>query len=129
MSVYWIHFIRMSASFRRVSTPPPPYYENVTTISSTTPYNPSALDNEVCQYDVSDDVYILATDADTEFSGGSMRTLLDLCESDQSLGAVCGRTTPVGAAKPVVWYQKFEYAKGRKIRFCPRQERPLYFWV
>ena len=59
-----------------------------------------------------EDVYILATDADTEFSGTSMRTLLDRCEADHSLGAVCGRTVPVGGLKPIVWYQKFEYAKG-----------------
>ncbi|KAK7088556.1 hypothetical protein V1264_022464 [Littorina saxatilis] len=58
-----------------------------------------------------DDVYILATDADTEFGGSSVRILLDQCEADHSLGAVCGRTVPVGGLKPIVWYQKFEYAK------------------
>lgn len=59
----------------------------------------------------SDDFYILATDADTEFSGRSVRALVDQCEADHSLGAVCGRTVPVGGLKPIVWYQKFEYAK------------------
>nr|KAG5697143.1 hypothetical protein BaRGS_015278 [Batillaria attramentaria] len=64
----------------------------------------------------SDDVYILATDADTEFNGGSVRALVDQCEADHSLGAVCGRTVPVGGLKPIVWYQKFEYAKGHLYR-------------
>lgn len=65
---------------------------------------------------IDDDVYILATDADTEFSGSSVRVLLDLCNADRSLGAACGRTVPVGGWKPIVWYQKFEYAKGKRMR-------------
>ncbi|XP_071110841.1 uncharacterized protein [Haliotis cracherodii] len=58
-----------------------------------------------------DDVYVLATDADTQFKAKSVRALLDLCDRDQSLGAACGRTVPTGGFNPVVWYQKFEYAK------------------
>ncbi|RUS68673.1 hypothetical protein EGW08_023565, partial [Elysia chlorotica] len=37
--------------------------------------------------------------------------VLSLCACDRSLGAVCGRSVPKGSAKPIVWYQKFEYAK------------------
>ena len=59
-----------------------------------------------------DDVYILATDADTQFNAKSVRALFDLCEKDRSLGAACGRTIPIGATNPIVWYQKFEYSKG-----------------
>ncbi|XP_041347358.1 chitin synthase chs-2-like [Gigantopelta aegis] len=58
-----------------------------------------------------DDVYILATDADTQFNAKSVRALFDLCEKDRSLGAACGRTIPTGVANPIVWYQKFEYSK------------------
>ncbi|ESO97456.1 hypothetical protein LOTGIDRAFT_114956 [Lottia gigantea] len=57
-------------------------------------------------------VYILATDADTEFNAKSVSALVELCERDHSLGAACGRTIPIGQQKPMVWYQKFEYAKG-----------------
>ncbi|XP_050408224.2 uncharacterized protein LOC126823428 [Patella vulgata] len=60
---------------------------------------------------VDEPVYILATDADTEFSAKSVSTLVELCERDHSLGAACGRTIPIGRQRPMVWYQKFEYAK------------------
>lgn len=63
--------------------------------------------------DVDDHAYILATDADMEFTPQSVRSLLDLCESDLRIGGACGRTHPQGfRTNPLVWYQKFEYAKG-----------------
>ncbi|KAK0068759.1 chitin synthase chs-2-like isoform X2 [Biomphalaria pfeifferi] len=58
-----------------------------------------------------DDVFILTTDADTEFNSKSLFQVLEKCQSDGNVGAVCGRTVPIGALKPIVWYQKFEYAK------------------
>ena len=59
-----------------------------------------------------DHTYILATDADMDFSGTAIRDLLDLCTSDLRVGAVCGRTHPIGRkCSPVVWHQVFEYAK------------------
>ncbi|XP_059169286.1 uncharacterized protein LOC131951039 [Physella acuta] len=58
-----------------------------------------------------DNVYLLTTDADTEFSADSLANVLEQCETDPDIGAVCGRTVPIGSAKPIVWYQKFEYAK------------------
>lgn len=61
-----------------------------------------------------DDTYILATDADMEFDENSVVDLLDLCSRDRRLGGACGRTHPIGMKTgPLVWYQKFEYAKGR----------------
>ncbi|ELT92981.1 hypothetical protein CAPTEDRAFT_26654, partial [Capitella teleta] len=58
------------------------------------------------------DTYILATDADMEFSPDSVQSLLDVCRVDRRLGGVCGRTHPVGQkAGPLIWYQMFEYAK------------------
>ncbi|KAH9515097.1 hypothetical protein Btru_019225 [Bulinus truncatus] len=62
-------------------------------------------------YSSLDQVFLLTTDADTEFNSDSVQSVLDQCQSDPSIAAVCGRTVPVGAMKPIVWYQKFEYAK------------------
>lgn len=63
--------------------------------------------------EVDEHTYILATDADMEFSAQSVRSLLDLCEADLRVGGSCGRTHPQGyRTNPLVWYQKFEYAKG-----------------
>ena len=63
-----------------------------------------------------DHTYILATDADMEFDDNSVVDLLNLCNSDRRLGGACGRTHPIGQKSgPLVWYQKFEYAKGEKI--------------
>ncbi|XP_078666517.1 uncharacterized protein LOC144908633 [Branchiostoma floridae x Branchiostoma belcheri] len=55
--------------------------------------------------------YILATDADVKFTPESARALLDLARRDPTVGAVCGRTHPLGSG-PMVWYQKFDYAVG-----------------
>ena len=60
-----------------------------------------------------DHTYILATDADMEFTDDSVADLLNLCHYDRRLGGACGRTHPIGQRTgPLVWYQKFEYAKG-----------------
>ncbi len=60
-----------------------------------------------------DHTYILATDADMEFTEDSVVDLLNLCNQDRRLGGACGRTHPIGQRTgPLVWYQKFEYAKG-----------------
>lgn len=58
-----------------------------------------------------DNTYILATDADVRFSHESVQALLDLMMRDSHVGAVCGRTHPLGSG-PVVWYQVFDYAIG-----------------
>lgn len=58
-----------------------------------------------------DDSYILTTDADVRFTPDSVEALLDLMTRDQSVGAVCARTHPLGSG-PLVWYQIFEYAIG-----------------
>ena len=61
-----------------------------------------------------DHTYILATDADMEFTEDSMLSLINLCNHDRRLGGACGRTHPIGQRiGPLVWYQKFEYAKGQ----------------
>ena len=60
-----------------------------------------------------DHTYILATDGDMEFDADSVKHLLELCNKDRRLGGACGRTHPIGQKTgPLVWYQKFEYAKG-----------------
>ena len=55
--------------------------------------------------------FILTTDADIEFTSGSVVALLDILARDGKAGAVCARTHPLGTG-PVVWYQKFDYAIG-----------------
>jgi len=63
---------------------------------------------------IDDHTYILATDADMEFTDSSVLDLLNLCHYDRRVGGACGRTHPIGQKTgPLVWYQKFEYAKGR----------------
>ena len=37
--------------------------------------------------------------------------LMDLMSSNPDVGAVCGRTHPLGSG-PIVWYQVFDYAVG-----------------
>ncbi|XP_071123547.1 chitin synthase chs-1-like [Mytilus edulis] len=60
------------------------------------------------------DNYILATDADMTFTDRSILKVLHMCESDRTVGAVCGRTYPTGIQyPPIVWLQMFEYAKGK----------------
>ncbi|KAK7093696.1 chitin synthase chs-2-like [Littorina saxatilis] len=58
-----------------------------------------------------DDAFILTTDADVVFTPDSVEALLDLMTRDNSIGAVCARTHPMGGG-PLVWYQVFEYAIG-----------------
>ena len=55
--------------------------------------------------------YILTTDADIEFTAEAVKALLDFLARDDSVGAVCARTHPLGSG-PLVWYQIFEYAFG-----------------
>ncbi|GAB1603586.1 chitin synthase chs-2-like, partial [Argonauta hians] len=56
--------------------------------------------------------YILATDADMKFDDEAVLDLLDTANGDLRLGAVCGRTHPIGEkSRPIVWFQMFEYAK------------------
>ena len=55
--------------------------------------------------------YILTTDADIDFKADSVAALLDFLARDDSVGAVCARTHPLGSG-PLVWYQIFEYAFG-----------------
>ena len=57
------------------------------------------------------DAYILTTDADIRFTSESVAALLDFLVRDDSVGAVCARTHPLGSG-PIVWYQIFEYAFG-----------------
>ena len=55
--------------------------------------------------------FILTTDADIDFTNGSVIALLDILARDSKIGAVCARTHPLGSG-PVVWYQIFDYAIG-----------------
>ena len=56
-------------------------------------------------------VFILTTDADVMFKYESVEHLIDLLQRDSQVGAVCGRTHPVGSG-PIAWYQVFDYAIG-----------------
>ncbi|XP_052786209.1 LOW QUALITY PROTEIN: uncharacterized protein LOC128221647 [Mya arenaria] len=58
-----------------------------------------------------EDCFILTTDADVRFTPDSVEALLDLMIRDNTVGAVCARTHPLGSG-PLVWYQVFEYAIG-----------------
>ncbi|EDO44996.1 predicted protein, partial [Nematostella vectensis] len=58
-----------------------------------------------------DQTFILTTDADVNFKHDSMEALIDYMLQDETIGAVCGRTHPMGKG-PLVWYQIFDYAIG-----------------
>ncbi|EDO41482.1 predicted protein, partial [Nematostella vectensis] len=58
-----------------------------------------------------DQTFILTTDADVNFKHESMEALIDYMLQDEKVGAVCGRTHPMGKG-PLVWYQIFDYAIG-----------------
>lgn len=61
--------------------------------------------------------FILATDSDMAFDDQSVINLLETIEKDTSIGGVCGRTVPISVrSHPIVWLQKFEYAKGKRIK-------------
>lgn len=65
------------------------------------------------QHYYDDHTFILATDADMEFDESSVRHVLNICNQNKVVGGACGRTHPIGQrTRPIVWYQKFEYAKG-----------------
>eukprot|EP00043_Microstomoeca_roanoka_P012335 m.119170 g.119170 ORF g.119170 m.119170 type:complete len:1665 (-) comp15462_c2_seq1:532-5526(-) len=66
---------------------------------------------DTLQMSSSDNAYILATDADIQFSARDVTALLMMIARDRSVGAVCGRTYPLGTG-PLVWYQHFDYAVG-----------------
>lgn len=55
--------------------------------------------------------YILATDADVRFHPKDVKALHSMLSRDSRVGAVCGRTFPIGSG-PLVWYQMFDYAIG-----------------
>lgn len=58
--------------------------------------------------------FILATDSDMAFDDQSILNLLETIEKDNKIGGVCGRTVPISVrSHPIVWIQKFEYAKGK----------------
>ena len=59
--------------------------------------------------------FILTTDADVDFTDGSVIALLDILARDDGVGAVCARTHPRGSG-PVVWYQIFDYAIGHWLQ-------------
>ncbi|KAI8522051.1 hypothetical protein Bbelb_018050 [Branchiostoma belcheri] len=61
--------------------------------------------------DVDRDTYILATDADVNFTPTSANLLLDLAQWHEEIGAVCGRTHCMGSGF-VYWLQLFDYAVG-----------------
>ena len=58
-----------------------------------------------------ENVFILTTDADIDYSPKSANLLLDMLESNPKVGAVCARTHPMGSG-PLYWYQMFDYAVG-----------------
>ena len=58
-----------------------------------------------------DHSFILTTDADVKFHPEDVTALMDFMSRDPSVGAVCGRTHPMGSG-PLVWYQIFDYAIG-----------------
>ena len=62
-----------------------------------------------------DSTYILTTDADIDFTPDSVAALLDFLVRDDSVGAVCARTHPLGSGL-LVWYQIFEYALGHWLQ-------------
>ena len=71
---------------------------------------------------MSDDLtYILTTDADVKFSPKDVMALMDLMSRNSNVGAVCGRTLPMGTG-PLIWYQHFDYAIGhwllKVLIFC-----------
>jgi len=84
-------------------------------------YMSYVLDYKESTMDTNDDnTYILATDADVRFTHESVQALLDLMMRDKNVGAVCGRTHPLGSG-PIVWYQVFDYAIGhwfQKVVLC-----------
>ena len=68
-------------------------------------------DTRFADEDLKKRTFILTTDADVDFSSGSVIALLDILTRDDGIGAVCARTHPQGSG-PVVWYQIFDYAIG-----------------
>jgi chitin synthase len=49
-----------------------------------------------------------------QFNASAVLDLVNVCNDDVRLGAACGRTYPMGKKfNPIVWYQIFEYAKGK----------------
>ena len=46
-----------------------------------------------------------------KFTPEDVSALMDLMTRDHKVGAVCGRTRPMGNG-PLVWYQIFDYAVG-----------------
>jgi chitin synthase len=57
-----------------------------------------------------------------------MEALLDYMMQDDQIGAVCGRTHPLGNG-PLVWYQIFDYAIGHWFMKVFANKRSLIFLV
>ena len=73
-----------------------------------------------------ENTYVLTTDADVRFTHESVEALLDLMARDPTVGAVCGRTHPLGVG-PIVWYQVFDYAIGHWFQKVYRNHMHLCF--
>ena len=67
--------------------------------------------NSVLILDKHDDVFILTIDADVRFTPADVIALMDRMSRNHRVGAVCGRTHPLGSGR-LVWYQVFDYAIG-----------------
>ncbi|XP_060607022.1 chitin synthase chs-1-like [Ruditapes philippinarum] len=74
-------------------------------------YMKYALDETLQANQNSEQSYILTTDGDVKFTPKSVETLINLMARDESVGAVCARTHPLGSGL-LVWLQIFEYAIG-----------------
>ncbi|XP_060580172.1 chitin synthase chs-2-like isoform X1 [Ruditapes philippinarum] len=74
-------------------------------------YMKYALEQKIHGNQNSEQSYILTTDADVKFTPKSVEALINLMARDESVGAVCARTHPLGNGL-LVWYQIFEYAIG-----------------
>lgn len=95
---------------------PPPTQKLVTTISGDVIKDEDIKSPSLSQHTskIDNQTYILATDADMKFDADSILEVLTACNSDMRLGGACGRTHPVGNKNnPIVWFQMFEYAKGK----------------
>lgn len=95
---------------------PPPTQKLVTTISGDVIKDEDLKSPSLSQQTskIDNQTYILATDADMKFDADSILEVLTTCNSDMRLGGACGRTHPVGNKNnPIVWFQMFEYAKGK----------------
>eukprot|EP00053_Salpingoeca_punica_P019993 m.205680 g.205680 ORF g.205680 m.205680 type:complete len:1653 (+) comp17763_c0_seq1:181-5139(+) len=66
---------------------------------------------KIHDFEADSSTYILTTDADVSFTTRDVKTLFALLSRNKQVGAVCGRTLPLGEG-PLYWYQMFDYAIG-----------------